>query len=51
MYEERYGIPVSRTVILISVDDEEPQVFEERRDNYVKDLLEVREQYRKKYNI
>jgi genome maintenance exonuclease 1 len=42
MYEERYGIPVSRTVILISVDDEEPQVFEERRDNYLKDLLDIR---------
>ena len=51
MYEERFGIPVSRIVILISVDDEKPQIFEERRDNYVKDLIEVRQQYRDRYNI
>jgi genome maintenance exonuclease 1 len=51
MYEERFGIPVSRTVIIISVDDEPVQVFEERRDNYVKDLLEVRQQYRDKFNM
>lgn len=51
MYEERFNIPVSRIVILISVDDEQPQVFEERRDNYVKELLNVREQYRQLHNI
>ena len=51
MYEERFGIPVSRTVILISVDDEQPQVFEERRDNYIKPLLDIREQYKQKYGI
>jgi ATP-dependent exoDNAse (exonuclease V) beta subunit len=51
MYEERFNIPVSRIVILISVDNEPPQVFEDRRDYYVKQLLEVREQYRKKYNV
>jgi genome maintenance exonuclease 1 len=51
MYEERFNIPVSRIAILISVDDEEPQIFEEKRDNFVKQLLDVREQYRLKYNI
>ena len=51
MYEERYNIPVSRIVILISVDNELPQVFEDRRDYYVPKLLEVREQYRLKYNL
>ena len=30
MYEERYQTPINRIVILISVDGDEPQVFEER---------------------
>ena len=51
MYEERFNIPVSRIVILISVDDEEPQMFEERRDNFVGKLLEVREQYKNRYGV
>ena len=51
MYEERFGIPVSRLVIIISVDDEEPQIFEEKRNNYTKELLDVREQYKVKYGI
>ena len=51
MYEERYQIPVNRTVILISVDDEEPQVFEDRRDHYVDELLKVRQQYRDKHGV
>ena len=51
MYEERYQIPVNRTVILISVDDEEPQVFEDRRDHYIDDLLKVRKQYKERYGV
>lgn len=45
MFEERFSIPVSRTVIAIAVDDEDPQVFIEKRDNYVKDLLRFRDLY------
>jgi len=51
MFEERFNTPVSRIVILISVDDEQPQVFEERRDNYVDSLMDIREKYRIKYGI
>ena len=51
MYEERFNSPVSRIVILISVDDEEPQIFEDRRDNYIKPLMDIREQYRIRYGI
>ena len=40
MYEERYNIPINRIVILISVDNDEPQVFEERRDIFVKQLMD-----------
>jgi genome maintenance exonuclease 1 len=51
MYEERYNIPVSKIVLLISVDDELPQVFEDYRNNYVKPLMDIREQYRLKFGV
>ena len=36
MFEERTKIPVSQIVVIIAVDDEEePQVFVEKRDNYI----------------
>jgi genome maintenance exonuclease 1 len=40
MFEERTGIPVARTVIIMAVEGEEPQVFKEKRDNYVPQLLQ-----------
>ena len=45
MYEERTGIPINRSVILIAVEGEEPQVFIDRRDNYVETLLLARDKY------
>jgi len=45
MYEERTGIPINRLVVLMSVDDEEPLVFTEKRDNYVKYLLETKKMF------
>ena len=51
MFEERYNIPINRIVILISVDNEEPQFFEERRDLYIKQLMDVRQQYKDRYNV
>lgn len=45
MYEERTGIAINRSVIMIAVEDEEPQIFIEKRDNYVKDLLHARDLY------
>jgi hypothetical protein len=45
MFEECFKIPVSQTVIAIAVEDEEPQVFIEKRDTYVKDLLYYRDLY------
>lgn len=49
-FEERTDIPVPRTVILMAVDDHEPMVFEEKRDNYIQDFISLREQYRKWQN-
>ena len=44
-WEERTGIPITQLVTIISVDDAEPQVFIEHRDNWDKQLIEVIEKY------
>jgi genome maintenance exonuclease 1 len=41
MFEERTGIPVTQLVTLIAVDNEEPQVFIEERDNWTSKLIET----------
>ena len=38
-------MPITQLVVLIAVDNEEPQVFIEHRDNWVGPLLDVIEQY------
>ena len=50
-FEELTGIPVSRLVILMAVDDEDPLVFIEKRDTWVSDFKKLREDYRKWKNI
>lgn len=45
MFEERTGIPVDQTVILMAQEDEGPVVFVEKRDNYVSKLMEARDKY------
>lgn len=45
MYEERTGIPINQIVILIAVDDEDPQVFIEKRDNYIWDCVNTISRY------
>lgn len=49
MFEELFNIPVSRTVVLIAVDEHEPQLFQEKRDNYVEKLIYYRNLYESKY--
>lgn len=39
MFEERTKIPVSQIVIIIAVDNEKPQVFVEKRNNYIWDCI------------
>lgn len=51
MYEELFDIPVSRICIIVSVDDDFPQVFVEKRDNYIEPLLQIREKYKQEYGI
>jgi len=50
MYEERTGIPIDQIVILIAVDGEEPQVFVEKRDNYIKECMKTIALYKEQYH-
>jgi genome maintenance exonuclease 1 len=49
MFEERTGIPINRTVIIIGVDDEEAQLFTERRNPWIPGLLEMRDNFEAKH--
>lgn len=50
MFEERFDIPVSQIVIAVAVESDRPQVFIEKRDAYVKDLIYYRDLYESKMN-
>jgi genome maintenance exonuclease 1 len=50
MYEERTGVPISRLVVLIAVDDDHPQIFVEKRDDHIMDFMQVRVDFKRKYN-
>lgn len=45
MWEERTGQPITQLVTIISVDNAEPQVFIEHRDNWVRPLRDTIKQY------
>lgn len=51
MFEELTKLPVSQLVILIMVDHDDPQIFIEKRDNWINKFIEVRNLYKLKYNI
>jgi hypothetical protein len=49
MFEERTGIPVPRTVIIMAVDDSStPVVFKEKRDSWTSELQKVIKEYNTK---
>lgn len=45
MFEERTGIPVSQTVILMAQEDDGPAIWVEKRDDFVPQLIETRDAY------
>lgn len=51
MFEEQFKIPVAQTVVAIAVDEEEPQVFVERRDMHIKRLMYFRDLYERKSGL
>lgn len=46
MWEERTGIPIDKTVIVVAVDGDDPQVFEEKRDNFIQPCIETIVRYK-----
>ena len=48
MWEERTGEPITQLVTLITVDNEQPQVFIEHRDNWTDLLLKTRDEYERR---
>ena len=48
MWEERTGMPITQLVTIIAVDDEDPQVFIEHRDNWTDKLLETINEYKRR---
>lgn len=40
-WEERSGMPITQLVTIISVDNDQPQVFIEHRDNWDKELIKT----------
>ena len=47
MFEELFSITVPDITIIIGVDDDYPQVFQDQRKYYIKKLVELRLQYAK----
>ena len=45
MWEERTGMPITNTVIVMDVDDHEPIVFREHRDNHIQLLIDTKKEY------
>ena len=45
MWEERTGIPITNTVVIMDVDDNEPLLFKEHRDNHIQLLLDTKKEY------
>jgi hypothetical protein len=48
MWEERTGMPITQLVTIISVDNDEPQVFIEHRDNWINGLKDTIKKYNDK---
>jgi len=45
-WEERTRMPITQLITIIAVDDNEPQVFIEHRDNWVRPLKDCIQQYK-----
>ena len=50
-FYEMTGISIKRSVILIAVDGEDPQVFVKKTGDYLRDFIAVRKRYREKHGF
>ena len=48
-FEERTKVPVSNLLIIMAVAHEGVVIFEEKRDNYINEFIDLRETYRENY--
>ena len=51
MWEERTGIPINQLVVVIAVDNEEPQIIIEKRENWTEKLIQTIAEYKSRKNI
>jgi genome maintenance exonuclease 1 len=51
MFEERTGKKVSQLVTVIAVDNEDPQVFIEHRDEWIWKFIDARSEFERRYGI
>ena len=50
-YEELTGIPVSQVVIMVAVDNDQPQLFVEKRNNWVDTIWKAKKLYELNNNV
>jgi genome maintenance exonuclease 1 len=46
MFEELTGVPVGRLLIVMGVDDHEPLIFQEKRNDWIRQFKEMRKHYK-----
>jgi genome maintenance exonuclease 1 len=46
MWEEMTGIPITNIAIIIAVDQEDPQVFIEKRDDWIDNFISLRNEFK-----
>jgi len=50
-FEERTGIPIGRLVIIMAVENDDPRLFIEKRDNWIGGFRKLRLEYKNKNGI
>ena len=50
-FEERTGIPIGRLVIIMAVDNDDPRLFIEKRDNWIGGFRKLRLEYKNKFAL
>jgi genome maintenance exonuclease 1 len=50
-FEERTGIPVGRLVIIMAVENDDPRLFIEKRDNWIGGFRKLRLDYKNKFAL
>ena len=48
MWEERTGMPVSNTRIVMDVDNFHPVMYKEKRDDWIDLMIETRDEYNRR---